>query len=70
MRIMRLCGQITSRVHDCYYACFRLVALVLAALSALAIASPAGAQDIEWTRQFGTTSSDSASGISVNASGV
>lgn len=52
MSIMRQCGHITSRLH----ACFKLGALVLAALSALAIATPVWAQEIEWSRQFGTTS--------------
>jgi len=31
---------------------------------------PVSAQNIEWSRQFGTTSDDNAAGISVHASGV
>ena len=59
MRIMRLCGHITSGLH----ARFKLAALILAALSGLASASPVWAQDIEWTRQFGTTSSSQFDGV-------
>ena len=56
MKTIWLCGHITSGLQAYHYASFKLVVLVLAALSALAIASPVWAQDIEWTRQFGTTS--------------
>jgi len=47
-----------------------LLILLLASAMVLNFAPVARGQDIEWTRQFGSASSDDARGISVDASGI
>ena len=58
MRRMSLHSRMRSGLRTSPYITinFKLLALVVAVLSVFAIASPVWAQDIEWTRQFGTTS--------------
>ncbi len=49
---------------------FGILASIIFLAAALALVPTAHAQEIEWIRQFGSSSTDGAQGISVDASGI